>query len=103
MDTPLTAAFFRTRTGFATLTLCFAVALASTLPLPLAAPTSTTPADALCTTDIECMQLCRADDPDCDGGPESTPDDCREDMELDRCLPYEQARLCAQDSGHCEE
>lgn len=92
------AAGFRTNTGFATLAVCFAVAFASTLPPTTAA----TPSAALCTTDIECMQLCRADDPDCDGGPANTPDECREDMELDQCLPYEQARLCAQDSDHCE-
>jgi hypothetical protein len=98
MDKPL-APYFRTRAGFAVLSLCFAAAFACTVPLPHAAPTSTT---ALCTTDTECMALCRPDDPNCDGGPADTPDECREDMELDQCLPYEQARLCAQDADHCE-
>lgn len=88
------AAHFQTRAGFATLTLCFAVAFASALPELGAAPT---PSDALCTTDIECMQLCRADDPDCDGGPDSEEDGS------DEWYAREQARLCRLDAEHCDE
>lgn len=31
------------------------------------------PAEAQCSTDSECMVLCRPDDEECDGGPEDAP------------------------------
>lgn len=31
------------------------------------------PAEAQCSTDSECMALCRPDDEECDGGPEDAP------------------------------